>query len=98
MRLLTSMWSEAMPRAKGDLDLRREVEALLDANADAGSFLQHPVLQRTTATFSEADRFGIITGPYHLLELIGGVFGKALYSRLFVHVPSSGWPTIRSKR
>jgi hypothetical protein len=58
---------------KGDLDLRREVEALLDANADAGSFLQHPVLQRPTATFSEADLFEIIIGPYHLLELIGEV-------------------------
>jgi non-specific serine/threonine protein kinase/serine/threonine-protein kinase len=60
-----------MRSAKGDLDLRRELEALLDANTDAGSFLQHPVLQRPTATFSEADLFEIITGPYHLLELIG---------------------------
>ena len=58
-------------QSKGDLDLRLEVEALLDANADAGSFLQHPVLQSPTATFPEADLFEIIIGPYHLLELIG---------------------------
>ena len=53
---------------KGDLDLKREVEALLDANADAGSFLQHPILEPPTANSSESDQCEIVIGPYRLLE------------------------------
>ncbi|MBV8673131.1 MAG: serine/threonine protein kinase, partial [Acidobacteriaceae bacterium] len=56
---------------KGNGELRREVEALLDADADAGTFLQHPMVELATAGFSEIDGFEIIIGPYHLLELIG---------------------------
>jgi eukaryotic-like serine/threonine-protein kinase len=56
---------------KGDLDLKREVEALLDANADAGSFLQLPILEPPTANSSESDQCEIVIGPYCLLELIG---------------------------
>jgi serine/threonine protein kinase len=56
---------------KGDFDLKREVEALLDANADAGSFLQHPILEPPTANSSESDQCEIVIGPYRLLELIG---------------------------
>src|ERR1700745_3731901 len=58
-------------QCKGDLDLKREVEALLDADADAGSFLQHPILEPPTANSSEADVFEIVIGLYQLLELIG---------------------------
>ena len=55
----------------GNLDVRREVEALLEADADAGSFLKHPIFQLPTADFSETDLFEATIGPYRLLELIG---------------------------
>jgi serine/threonine protein kinase len=58
-------------QCEGDRELREEVEALLDADASAGSFLQHPILEPPTANSSEADVFEIIIGPYRLLELIG---------------------------
>jgi eukaryotic-like serine/threonine-protein kinase len=58
-------------QCKGDRELRKEVEALLDADASAGSFLQHPILEPPTADTSKADVFETIIGPYRLLELIG---------------------------
>jgi non-specific serine/threonine protein kinase/serine/threonine-protein kinase len=58
-------------QCKGDRELREEVEALLDADASAGSFLQHPILEPPTANSSGADVFEIVIGPYRLLELIG---------------------------
>ena len=58
-------------QCRGDRELREEVEALLDADAGAGSFLQHPILEPPTADSSEADVFETIIGPYRLLELIG---------------------------
>ena len=58
-------------QCKGDSELREEVEALLDADASAGSFLQHPILEPPTANSSEADVSEIIIGPYRLLELVG---------------------------
>jgi eukaryotic-like serine/threonine-protein kinase len=56
-------------RCKGHLDLRREVQALLDADAGAGSFLEHPIPQSATAVLSETVETMI--GPYRLLEQIG---------------------------
>src|SRR5271156_4753893 len=56
---------------KGDPDLRREVEALLEADADAGSFLNHPIFQLPTTHASETGVFETTIGPYRLLELIG---------------------------
>src|SRR5271170_2900780 len=56
---------------KGNRELRREVEALLHADANAGTFLQHPILEPPTANFPEADVFESIIGPYQLLQLIG---------------------------
>jgi eukaryotic-like serine/threonine-protein kinase len=56
-------------RCKGHLDLRREVEVLLEADANAGSFLQHPMLE--AATTPPPDTVEIIMGPYRLLERIG---------------------------
>src|SRR5271170_3555811 len=52
----------------GNAELRQEVEALLAADADAGTFPEHPteVLRDTLGAASE-----IIIGPYHLLERIG---------------------------
>ena len=52
----------------GDPELRQEVEALLAADEDAGSFLEHPTedLRNTLGAAPE-----IIIGHYHLLELIG---------------------------
>jgi eukaryotic-like serine/threonine-protein kinase len=55
----------------GNLDLRREVEALLEADLDAGSFLNHPIVQLPTADFSQTSVFETTIGPYRLLELIG---------------------------
>jgi serine/threonine protein kinase len=58
----------------GNLDLRREVEALLEADADARSFLKHPILhllRPSTADLSENSVFETAIGPYRLLELIG---------------------------
>ena len=53
----------------GDPELKQEVEALLSAAADAGSFLEHPVLPRPTTDFVDVSE--TVIGPYHLLELIG---------------------------
>jgi eukaryotic-like serine/threonine-protein kinase len=62
--------SAFLDRACGDeSSLRQEVEALLNADAAAGSFLRHPVFDRPTADDSHASQRTI--GPYHLLELIG---------------------------
>jgi eukaryotic-like serine/threonine-protein kinase len=52
-----------------DPELRRVVEGLLDADARAGSFLEHAVLPRPTP--DSLDTTGTVIGPYHLLERIG---------------------------
>jgi WD40 repeat protein/serine/threonine protein kinase len=53
-----------------DAALRAEVEALLDANARAGSFLESPALVEA-ADPSVAERPGAVIGPYKLLQQIG---------------------------
>ena len=53
----------------GDPDLRQDVEALLATNAEAGSFLEHPLLQESTV--DSVTRPTTVIGPYQLLELIG---------------------------
>jgi WD40 repeat protein/serine/threonine protein kinase len=62
----------------GDAALRAEVEALLEASARAGSFLEAPA-PSLVATVEEppvAERPGTVIGPYKLLEQIGeGGFG-----------------------
>ncbi|MGA7317322.1 MAG: protein kinase [Silvibacterium sp.] len=52
----------------GDAELRSELEALIAAHADAGSFLEHPT-QDIREVLDAAPK--LIIGPYHLLELIG---------------------------
>jgi serine/threonine protein kinase/tetratricopeptide (TPR) repeat protein len=63
----------------GDAALRAEVEALLEASARAGSFLESPATPPPLATVEEpllAERPGTMIGPYKLLEQIGeGGFG-----------------------
>jgi serine/threonine protein kinase len=64
----------------GDAALRAEVEALLDANARAGSFLESPApaahLVTTVDLPPVAERPGTVIGSYKLLEQIGeGGFG-----------------------
>jgi eukaryotic-like serine/threonine-protein kinase len=59
-----------------DSDLRRELEALLAAHEDAGSFLERPIIPRPDDLFPdgesiEAAQPDTIIGPYRLLELIG---------------------------
>lgn len=62
--------SAFLDRACGDEgSLRQEVEELLQADAAAGRFLQHPVFDLPTADDSHASQRTV--GPYHLLELIG---------------------------
>ena len=63
-----------------DAALRAEVEALLDAGDQAGSFLESPApaadLDLTIDQPGSAERPGTIIGPYKLLEQIGeGGFG-----------------------
>jgi serine/threonine protein kinase/tetratricopeptide (TPR) repeat protein len=63
-----------------DAALRAEVEALLEASARAGSFLESPAsTPQPVATVLEpavAERPGTVIGPYKLLEQIGeGGFG-----------------------
>src|SRR5437868_1368664 len=63
-----------------DAALRAEVEALLEASARAGSFLEAPAPARPVlATVDDppvAERPGTVIGPYKLLEQIGeGGFG-----------------------
>jgi serine/threonine protein kinase len=60
-----------------DAALRAEVEALLEAGAQAGSFLESPVRDpRATVDEPIRERPGTVIGPYKLLEQIGeGGFG-----------------------
>jgi non-specific serine/threonine protein kinase/serine/threonine-protein kinase len=53
----------------GNPDLRQEVETLLTAEANLGSFLQHPVLGGLTV--DSASKPTAVIGPYHLLQLLG---------------------------
>jgi WD40 repeat protein/serine/threonine protein kinase len=63
----------------GDVALRAEVESLLEASAQAGSFLESPAPQPqlgTTVDDPVTERPGTMVGPYKLLEQIGeGGFG-----------------------
>src|SRR5437016_6191521 len=62
---------------KGNDDLRRGVEVLLEVHDRAGSFLESPV-SGLIATFDAPleERPGTVIGPYKLLEQIGeGGFG-----------------------
>ena len=58
-------------KCKGNPDLRREVQELLDADANAGSFLQHPAFLTQTTDYSADDLAGTVIGPYRLLDVIG---------------------------
>jgi eukaryotic-like serine/threonine-protein kinase len=62
----------------GDAVLRAEVEALLEASAQAGGFLDSPAPQLVASADEPAirERPGTVIGPYKLLEQIGeGGFG-----------------------
>src|SRR6516225_9357819 len=56
----------------GDPDLRRRVEKMLAAQAQAGSFLEHPA-PGPVATIDQpiAELPGTIIGPYRVMEQIG---------------------------
>jgi serine/threonine protein kinase/Flp pilus assembly protein TadD len=57
----------------GDADLRRRVEKMLAAQAQAGSFLEQPALSRALTVDEQAvsERPGTVIGPYKLMEQIG---------------------------
>src|SRR5689334_4335751 len=56
----------------GDLDLRRRVERLLRAVAEAGSFLEAPARDPSpTVDQHPVESPGTVIGPYKLLERIG---------------------------
>ncbi len=62
--------SAFLDRVCGDKgSLRQEIEELLHADAAAGSFLRHPILDLPTADNSHTSQRTI--GPYTLLEVIG---------------------------
>src|SRR5262245_26933564 len=56
-----------------DLALRAQVEALLEASAKVGSFLERrPDWQKATVNYEPiAERPGTVIGPYKLLQQIG---------------------------
>src|SRR6266446_2693830 len=61
-----------------DPDLRRRVEKMLTAQAQAGSFLEQPALSPVVTADEQPvrERPGTVIGPYKLLEQIGeGGFG-----------------------
>ncbi len=64
---------------RGDSDLKRRVEELLQAQDDVGSFLQTPAAAAYMPTVTErplTETLGTVIGPYKLLEQIGeGGFG-----------------------
>src|SRR5438270_545648 len=64
---------------KGNEDLRRGVEVLLEVHERAGSFLEFPVAGLVSAVDDPLPAYpGTIIGPYKLLEQIGeGGFGIA---------------------
>jgi WD40 repeat protein/serine/threonine protein kinase len=59
-----------------DLELRQQVDALLEADQAAGSFLPLPAGNGTTALLPPSEAVGSVLGPYTLVEKIGeGGFG-----------------------
>ncbi len=61
---------------RDDPQLRAQVEALLDANDGAGSFLGEPTIDHVAAYSEPAEQAGSVIGRYKLLEKIGhGGFG-----------------------
>src|SRR5438128_2893708 len=62
---------------KGNEDLRRGVEVLLEVHERAGSFLEFPVADLVSAVDDPLTAYpGTVIGPYKLLEQIGeGGFG-----------------------
>jgi eukaryotic-like serine/threonine-protein kinase len=67
-------WDEQLAQACGsDAELLQNVQALLKAHADPGSFLEFPAPGLKAPQFEPpiAERPGTIIGPYKLLEQIG---------------------------
>ena len=75
--LPTDERAQALAKACGnDPQLRAQVEALLDANDGAGSFLGDPTIDHVAAYSEPAEQAGAVIGRYKLLEKIGhGGFG-----------------------
>jgi serine/threonine protein kinase len=61
----------------GDSELRQQIDALLQAHDQLGSFLEAPSSAlATTVDEARRDWLGMVLGPYHLLEQTGeGCFG-----------------------
>ena len=68
---------EALDAACGDdIQLREQVESLLSANDEAGSFMGSPTVDHVAAYSEAAEQAGTTIGRYKLLEKIGtGGFG-----------------------
>ena len=68
----------------GDLDLRRDVESLLAADASANSFLNNPAISEVADVIAPSERFekGKVFGQYEIVELIGsGGMGEVYLAR-----------------
>src|SRR5262249_38482144 len=70
-------WAESLNQACGDDEqLRTEVQRLLDAHEQIGSFMDRPAADQFTIDNPIAERPGTAIGPYKLLQQIGeGGFG-----------------------
>jgi serine/threonine protein kinase len=55
----------------GDAELRERIDRLLQAHADAGSFLDPPHDPEATAEQPPGERPGGVIGPYKLLQVLG---------------------------
>src|SRR5690348_2795870 len=61
---------------RGDLELRRCVERMLDAQPKIGNFLQPPTVELSAETPPLTEKPGTVIGPYKLLQQLGeGGFG-----------------------
>src|SRR5262245_49289928 len=65
-------WAESVDQACGeDAELRTEVQRLLDAHEEIGSFMDRPAADPFTIDRPIAEAPGTVIGPYKLLQQIG---------------------------
>ena len=73
-------------RCGSDVELRKRLEALLQAHAETGNFLASPAIGSVSMRGQITEDAGTIVGPYKLLQRIGEG-GSALFT----------WPSRRNR-